>query len=113
MLSGGYVRMVDMVSGKNDEFRREATAELERRRLGPFSEGASRPSRLDDPTPESSAGSSGVSGRRWGDLHENVRRGLIYAGLLVAVTIGAGLETFGHAKEVMDIWIDRMIKNLN
>ena len=36
ILSGGYVRMVDMVTGKNDEFRREATHELERRRLGPF-----------------------------------------------------------------------------
>jgi alkane 1-monooxygenase len=93
MLSGGYVRMVDLVSGKNDEFRREATRELERRRLGPFSEGASGPPRFDEKLPESSAGSTGALRRWWGGLHQNIRRGSIYAGLLVAVTIGAGFET--------------------
>ncbi len=28
-------------------------------------------------------------------------------------SIGAGLQTFGHAKEVMDFWVERFIKNLD
>jgi alkane 1-monooxygenase len=36
ILPAGYVGSVDMVMGKNDEFRHRAVLELERRRLGPF-----------------------------------------------------------------------------
>ena len=28
-------------------------------------------------------------------------------------SIGAGLQTFGHAKQVMDFWVERFIKQLD
>jgi alkane 1-monooxygenase len=93
ILAGGYVRMVDMVTGKNDEFLRAATAELERRGLGPFSEGASVPAGSQVATPEPTAGSGGTLRRKWGELHQRVRQVLVYTGLLLAVTIGAGWES--------------------
>jgi len=37
ILPTGYVGMVDMVIGRNDEFRQHAVRELQRRELGPFS----------------------------------------------------------------------------
>ncbi len=92
ILSGGYVRMVDMVTGKNDDFRREATQELERRRLGPFVPGSGVPAEPEDAAPESTARWSGGLRGWWSDLHQRVRQGVIYAGLLVAVTVGAGWE---------------------
>jgi hypothetical protein len=44
LLPAGYVGSVDMVMGRNDEFRHRATLELAERRLGPFDpEAASEP----------------------------------------------------------------------
>jgi alkane 1-monooxygenase len=92
ILSGGYVRMVDMVTGKNDDFRREATEELERRRLGPFAPGASPPAEPEGRPPKPADGSSGGLRGWWLQLHPRVRQTLSYLGLLVAITVGAGWE---------------------
>jgi alkane 1-monooxygenase len=40
LLPSGYIGMVDMVMGKNDEYRELATEELRRRELGPFEDPA-------------------------------------------------------------------------
>ena len=79
--------------------------------MGPFADGASAPPESEDTAfedePESAAGrSSGLRGW-WGELHQAVRRGLLYSGLLLAVTLGAGWESgavFGP-RLGMNLWI--------
>jgi hypothetical protein len=91
MLPGGYVRMVDLAMGRNDEFRQSATGELERRGLGPFA----------DATDLEAVRSAGVGSEdaahgplrtAWQRWPLNLRRVVGGALLLVAVTIGAGFE---------------------
>jgi len=104
ILSGGYVRMVDMVSGKNEEFRREATAELQRRGLGPFADGAPAPTA---PAETATSASENPVSRWWQGLNPSTRRGSVYAAVLLAVTAGTSWESgsvFG-AQLALNLWI--------
>jgi alkane 1-monooxygenase len=79
VLPGGYVRMVDQVVGRNDEYQRAATDELERLGLGPFRGGGAPDADPRDAQP--------AAGRR------PLRVVAVIAGLLLAVTAGALWES--------------------
>ncbi len=101
VLPTGYIGTVDMVMARNDEFRAEATAELERRNLGPFED-------VTDPDErarlvEEGRGEARDTGRGpimelarlWRVLPERFRPVLFFGSLLLLVTAGAHLEAGG------------------
>ena len=90
-----------------DEFRREATAELERRGLGAFAEGVEEVAHSKVLEPESVDAPSGAIRRQWLGLPESGRRAMVYSALLVVVTIGTGWGTstpFAHLL-ALNAWI--------
>ncbi len=115
LLPYGYVGMVDLVMADNDEFQDLATAELARRRLGPFAEGGA-----DSETPgevleqaqreESPPREPGALARTWRKIPLALRLGFLLAALLLAVTAGVQWETAGvsmgfAARFFLNAWI--------
>lgn len=98
LLPTGYVGMVDLVMARNDEFRALATAELERRSLGPFedaSDPAERARLVEQGSGVARAGDHGpileLAGL-WQRFPARLRPVLFWGTLLLAITIGAQLE---------------------
>jgi hypothetical protein len=104
ILPYGYVGMVDLVIGKNDEFQRLAAQELGRARLGPFEPGEELEGAPDPLEPEASlrhleevhaqAGSRPRHGPRQ-RLPAWMRRSLVLAGVVLVTTLGVQWETGG------------------
>ncbi len=90
VLPGGYVRMVDLATGRNAEFQRAAVEELKRKQLGPFAEDAA-PDELAT-SAEAQAAKPHPVLRAWSQLSIPVRRTLALAVALVAFTLGAQWE---------------------
>ena len=115
ILPTGYVGTVDMVMGRNDEFRAAATEELERRNLGPFED-------VTDPEErarlvEQGRGEARDEGRGpiaelaglWRRMPEKLRPVFFFGALLLALTFGAHVEAGGDmafvARLALHTWI--------
>ena len=119
VLPSGYVGTIDLVMARNDEFRRAATEELERRRLGPFApdappEEAAQAQALAAaeraPAAEAPAPARGALGRRWAALPAPARVALFLLGFAAAVSLGAWIEAGGAgpglgARFALSLWI--------
>jgi alkane 1-monooxygenase len=115
LLPYGYVGMVDLVVVNNAEYQQLATDELARRRLGPFveggAEGASARKALEQAQREEAAPREpGALARTWRRVPLALRRGLLLAGFLLAVTAGVQWETAGAvmgfaARFALNSWI--------
>jgi alkane 1-monooxygenase len=108
LLPVGYVGLVDMVLTRNDDFIAIATEELERRRLGPFAEGAegagaaeaqgaAQGSEAEPPVELPDRGDGGGLAAGVGRLFRSLPKGvgpvLLIAGLTAFVTFGGALES--------------------
>jgi alkane 1-monooxygenase len=103
VLPYGYVGMVDLVIGKNDEFQRLATQELGRARLGPFAPGEDAVGAPDPLDPEASlqhleevhAQTAPRSAKKgpWQRLPVWLRRSLVLGGVILVATLGVQWET--------------------
>ncbi|MBW2382768.1 MAG: fatty acid desaturase [Deltaproteobacteria bacterium] len=101
VLPVGYVALVDMVIGRNDDFRKLASAELERRRLGPFA---------DDPPPfpepEVDRGPATWIARQFTRLPSALRPVVGLAIVLCLVSLGMAFEA-GPSMS----WVDALLYN--
>jgi alkane 1-monooxygenase len=98
MLPSGYIGMVDMVMGKNDEYQQLAIAELRRLRLGPFEDesfaesyGTDADADAADSEATDAPGPTGVRG--WWAARSPWTRGML-SGLafVLAASVGAQVE---------------------
>ncbi len=98
VLPVGYVALVDMVIAHNDDFRALATAELERRGLGPFAEGAP-----EEPPVENSRGRLAWLMAPFGMFPERLRPAIVFGVLVLLTSFGAALEAGGttHFPDVL------------
>jgi hypothetical protein len=142
ILPAGYVGTVDMVMGRNAEFRHRATLELARCGLGPFDEetdidparGAQAAAALTkarvfeaaveagaDPAQAAleaeKAEAAGGAGRRgWASLPVPVRAGLFVLGFAAAVSLGGWLEAGAGAGLAglfgLNLWILSVVTTL-
>lgn len=87
LLPVGYIALVDMVIGRNAEFRALATQELERRRLGPFA-----PDAPDFPEPEPERGPVTWLETQVGRLPASLRAPTVIAALWIIVSTGLVFE---------------------
>ena len=108
VLPVGYVALVDMVIARNDEFRAMATAELERRRLGPFAEGAEPP----QPPAENARGPLAWIGAPLGRLPEKLRPLVVLALALLLVSLGGALEAGPSTSFAAVFWRNASIVGL-
>jgi alkane 1-monooxygenase len=110
VLPFGYVGMVDLVMGRNEDFQRLATQELGRRRLGPFvSESEQAETGLGLPMGDESAlqkleqvhaqqadptapREPSALGRGWRSLPLGLRRALAFGGVVGVTALGAHWE---------------------
>jgi alkane 1-monooxygenase len=98
LLPFGYVGMIDLVMGRNDDFRRLATLELARRQLGPFAPSDGEPplsARFESADDESGRLELGSVAARWRALPPLARRLLLLGGVVLAATLGVHWETGG------------------
>lgn len=105
MLPTGYIGMVDLVSGKNHEFKKLAVEELQRRELGPFSadtdpDEAARAREIADEilayTPKPPSGFLGPNAKGERGFSVIARRVAILLGVLLVLTVGAQFESAGE-----------------
>jgi alkane 1-monooxygenase len=113
LLPFGYVGMVDLVMGRNEDFQSLAAEELERRRLGPFAAPA-EPVPEGEPAPPADAtaaledaqgreraaasargGAARRLGRAWLSLPLLARRVLVLSTVVLVTALGASWETGG------------------
>lgn len=122
VLPTGYIGTVDLVMANNAEFRAQATAELERRNLGPFEDVSDPEERArlvaegrGDQQPGRSGPIAGLA-KLFAFVPAQFRPFLVAAVLVLAVTLGVQIESPGEMSFVgrllLHVWIVAVVASV-